>query len=161
MSKDIKDETREALNILGLNFDSSKEQILARTKKLRAVYEDSDTAEDIAKLAEIFKASQTLLVNFELLNSFDDNDHNQNVDLKPNFQKSITEIDVDGGNDSNSDSLKYSELLESSNSSDTPKVHLQFSSEKKKKYILFGSIGAILLIVILAISIPLGIINYK
>src|SRR5690606_28885942 len=78
-----------------------------------------------------------------------------------NFQKSLTEIDVDDRNDSIAESLENGELPESFHSNHALNVHQQLSPDKKKKYILVGSISAILLIVILAISIPLGIINYR
>ena len=67
MKSSILNDIKEALEILGLSSIATKDQIFERTKKLKAVYEDSESVEDMAKLSKIYQASQIVLENFEYL----------------------------------------------------------------------------------------------
>lgn len=153
MSRKIKSDVKKSLNILGLNFDSSREQIILRTKKLSSVYEDSNLPGDIEKLAEIYNASQTLLANLDLLiarEEFYGPNHDDFVpDLKD--EKSIAQFNDYKNDERVSDSFSDNLLTKSSNS-DKP-------MKKRRAYKLIGFIAAIIM-VFLAISIPLGI-NYS
>lgn len=150
-------EVIEALEFLGLNPLSTKEQIIARTKKLRSVYEDSDTLEDMAKLSEILKASQIILSNYDLLNQIYEeknvlknasynigNEYVQtkttSLEAEKNYQNLIQE---------EKDDLLINDLL----------INNLISPRQKKKKSSFGIIAGVIFLLVVAISIPLGI-NY-
>lgn len=81
MKSSILNDIKEALEILGLSSIATKDQIIERTKKLKAVYEDSESVEDMAKLSKIYQASQIVLENFEYLSQINsiNEDPNNNV----------------------------------------------------------------------------------
>ena len=147
MDEKLRNDLLVALNVLGLDEKSSVEHILSRTKKLKSIYEDSNTSIDMAKLVEIFTSSKILLEYFDDLKLL-----STNTSEKKDFITEIVE-------EKSSYESKEIEKNENEVTQTIDENSLRNLTSKKNRLYLF--VGSAIMFIVLAISIPITIIRYQ